>query len=536
MHIADQHEHSIWQKLDRPAFSSLSEDVAADVCIIGAGISGLTTAYHLLREGRSVVIIDRESELAQRDSGLTSAHLSNALDDRYMNLRRLHGEEGARLAADSHTTAINEIERICREEEIVCDFRRVPGFLFLSKDHDREYLQDEYDAALAAGVSDLELLARAPISLFDTGPCLKFGRQAQFHPVKYLIGLARAVQRSGGRIFMQTPATEIEGGHPARVHTAFGHRILCEDVVVATNVPFNDRIIVQTKIAAYRTYVLGMEIPYGSFHPALVWDTADPYHYMRLVRDESTLKDTLIVGGEDHRTGHEEHPKRRFTKIEEWINRRLNLEGPITECWSGQIIEPIDGLAYIGRNPNDADNVYIATGDSGHGLTHGTIAGLLIKDLIANRDNRWTDLYDPGRLNIRGIGTYLRETFQSTAPYSDWLAASDVGSVDEIEAGQGAVIRDGLRKLAVYKDDYGTTHCLSATCTHLGGVVRWNSAEKTWDCPCHGSRFNRFGDVLNGPAPTALRSADLPGAGMRDEATPPPPGVRVNDPGLPLAP
>lgn len=529
MESIQQRAQSIWQKSKKPNFPILTEAVAADVCVIGSGISGLTTAYYLLKEGRTVIIIDRERYLGEHESGLTSAHLSNALDDRYSNLHRLHGEQGVRLAAESHTRAIDEIERICREEAILCDFERVPGYLFLSPDREIDYLRDELRAARAAGLAGVELLERSPISLFDTGPCLKFANQGQFHPVKYLAGLALAVQRAGGRIFFQTAATEIEGGHPARVHTTLGHQILCEDIVVATNVPFNDKLIMQTKNAAYRSYLVGIEIPWGHLPPCLLWDTATPYHYVRLVRDNDTLKDTLIVGGADHRVGHDHDPEHRYGELAEWAAARLTLDGPVTGRWSGQIIEPVDGMAYIGRNPNDADNVYIVTGDSGNGLTHGTIAGMVLRDLILNRENPWTDLYDPARVNFGGVGTYLKEVYSSTLPYSDWLKGGDVDSIDDIAPGEGAVIRDGLRKVAVYRDTYGTPYAMSASCTHLGGVVRWNSSEKTWDCPCHGSRFSRYGEVINAPAPSNLKPTDLPGTHRDEPISPPPPAVRAGE-------
>jgi Rieske Fe-S protein len=283
-----------------------------------------------------------------------------------------------------------------------------------------------------------------------------------------------------------------------------------------------------TKLAAYRTYIVGVEVPFGKMTPALLWDTSDPYHYIRLIRDSVGLKDLLIVGGEDHRVGHEEDPDSRFRHLSAWVTNRLNLTGSILEHWSGQIIEPIDGMAYIGHNPADSDNVYIVTGDSGNGLTHGTIAGMILRDLILNRDNPWTELYNPSRIKLRGLGTYLKEAYQSTAPYSDWLAPDQLESVDDIQAGEGAVLRDGLRKVAVYKDSFGNLHSLSATCTHLGGLVRWNAAEKTWDCPCHGSRYNRYGEVINGPAPFGLKPARLPGEDD-NRATPPPPALRIDE-------
>jgi glycine/D-amino acid oxidase-like deaminating enzyme/nitrite reductase/ring-hydroxylating ferredoxin subunit len=528
MDLFQQRAQSVWQKVRKTSFASLNNDVVCDVCVIGAGISGLTAAYMLAKEGRKVVVIDRETQLASHESGLSSAHLSNALDDRYTHLRRLHGEQGARLAAESHTAAIDEIERIVNEENIRCDFERVPGYLILGPDDNPKILEEEFEAARAAGLTDVEMADHSPEAFFHACPCLKFPRQAQFHPVRYLIGLAKAVQRAGGRIFTQTAAIEVEGGRPARVHTLLGHRILCEDVIVATNVPFNDKITMHTKIAAYRSYVIGIEVPWGQIAPALYWDTADPYHYVRLVRDTVMMRDLIIAGGEDHRVGHEEAPEHRFQALIDWARERLGLDGPVMERWSGQIIEPIDGLAYIGRNPADSDNVYIATGDSGHGLTHGTLAGMILRDLILSRDNPWTELYDPGRINLRGLGTYLKEAVQSTAPFADWLTPGKVDSVAEIQPGEGAVLRDGLRKVAIYKDTFGNLHSLSATCSHLGCVVRWNGAEKTWDCPCHGSRYNRYGEVVNGPAPYGLKPARLPGE-LDDRAEPPPRALRLDE-------
>lgn len=507
--LLQQRDQSLWQKLKMPSFSSLQEDLVADVCVIGGGIAGLTTAYLLLKEGRSVVVVDRDQEIGRHETGLSTGHVTCALDDRFFQLRHLHGEDGMRLAGESHRRAVDEVEALIMAEGIRCDFERLPGYLFLGPRQNIKYLETELEAARVATLLEVELLDHAPIPFFDTGPCLVFPNQGQFHPVKYLTGLARAIVKSGGRIFTRTPAVQIEGGHPARVHIQTGQKILCEDVVVATNVPFNDRIVMQTKLPAYRTYVIGIEVPSETFPSFLLWDSEDPYHYVRLVRDDLAQRDILIVGGEDHRTGHDEHPEKRFAKLKEWTETRLNIRGRLAYKWSGQIIEPVDGLAYIGRNPGDESNVYIASGDSGNGLTHGTIAGLLLRDLILNRSNPWTELYDPARINLNGLGTYMKEAFSSTAPYTDWLTIDDVESVDEISPGEGAVLRDGLRKVAVFRDEIHGLHTLSATCPHLGGVVRWNSAEKTWDCPCHGSRFNRFGDVLNGPAPVGLKPTHL---------------------------
>lgn len=507
--------HSLWQRSDKPLFTALTSNLSVDVCVIGAGLAGLSIAYRLLQAGQKVAVLDRE-RLGLGETALSAAHLSNALDDRFYNLERWHGQEGSRLAAESHGAAIDLIEKIVQEEQIDCDFARVDGYLFSSPSDKPHELERELISAHRAGLRDVRHLDKAP-AFFDSGPCLLFPRQAQFHPLKYIDGLATAVQRLGGQIFTHTEVQEVHGGFPARVRTAQGYIVECDAVVVATDTPFNNRFTLQTKNAAYRTYIVGVPVPPDFVSPALFWDTEDPYHYLRFVKDPSTDEDILLVGGEDHRTGQDTHQEKHFANLLAWISDRLDIQARAVTRWSGQILEPLDGLAYIGRNPGDRENVYVITGDSGHGLTHGTIASILIPDLILGKENPWETLYDPARLHLSSLGTFVSESVSSTLPYSDWFSDGDVDSVHEIKAGEGAVIREGFSKVAVYKDEVGQTHTCSAVCPHLGGIVRWNSAEKTWDCPCHGSRFDRFGQVLNGPATRDLDPIEDPHAS--DELT-----------------
>jgi Rieske Fe-S protein len=234
---------------------------------------------------------------------------------------------------------------------------------------------------------------------------------------------------------------------------------------------------------------------------ALYWDTPWPYHYIRL------QDNLLIVGGEDHKTGQEDDGLDRFARLEDWTRERFPI-GPVQYRWSGQVMEPVDGMAFIGRNPGDADNVFIATGDSGQGMTHGTIAGMLISDLIAGRANPWEKLYDPSRKPLRSIADFLSENLNAVKYFAEYVTPGEVASENEIAPGEGALIRHGLDKLAVYRDKEGGVHRLSAACTHLKCFVHWNSLEKTWDCPCHGSRFSVTGEVLNGPAIAGLQPAE----------------------------
>jgi glycine/D-amino acid oxidase-like deaminating enzyme/nitrite reductase/ring-hydroxylating ferredoxin subunit len=495
---------------EMPHFSPLGAHARAEVCVVGAGIAGLTTAYMLAREGRSVIVLD-DGPVGGGETGRTTAHLSNALDDRYYELERMFGEGGAHLAAESHTAAIDCIERVSREEEIDCDFERLDGYLFVPPDCSKDELECEIEAARRAGLAGVEWVDRAPIEDFDTGRCLRFPRQAQFSPLKYLGGLARAVTRDCGRIFTGTHADEIRGGSPARVTTRGGHVVTAGAVVVATNAPVIDRLLVSTREGKYRTYVIGAHVPRGSVTKALYWDTPDPYHYVRLqtVKNDNgdAAYDLLIVGGEDERTGDHDDGDERFAELYRWTRRRWPMIGKVEFQWSGQIVEPTDSLAYIGRMPLDQANVLIATGDSGHGMTHGTIAGILLTDLIQGRSNDWAGLYDPSRLGSVTTTDFVNENLNVLAHYTDWLTGGEVDSAREIEPGEGCILRRGLTKIAAYRDEDGVLHERQAVCTHAGCPVSWNSTEKSWDCPCHGSRFDRYGRVVNGPANRNLADA-----------------------------
>ena len=509
------HTTSVWMDTTEvPQFQPITQDVRANVCVIGAGIAGMTTAYLLARAGRAVVLID-DGPIGGGETGRTTAHLTAALDDRYYEIARLHGVEGARLAAESHMSAIHRIESIASMEDIDCDFERVDGYLFLGGDSKRKDLERELEATHRAGINDTEIVERIPFSFWDSGVALRFPRQATFHPLKYLNGLARAILRDGGKIYTGVHAEKVEDGEPARVTTSEGLVISADNVVVCTNTPVNDWLIIHSKQAAYRTYVIGARVPRGSVPHGLYWDTPDPYHYIRLQQGEDSAGreldyEILIVGGEDHKTGQADDTDDRFTRLESWARERFPMIEQIDYRWSGQVVEPVDYMAYIGRNPGGDEHIYIATGDSGNGMTHGTIAGILLNELVQGRKHQWAKLYDPSRVSFRAIGEYLKENANVAEQYKDYFTKSEVDNFGEIAPGDGAVVGRGRGKVAVYRDEHGNVHKRSAVCPHLYCIVDWNKTEKTWDCPCHGSRFDPYGNVVNGPAIVGLSPVDSP--------------------------
>jgi len=497
-----------------------SKTMHAEVCVIGAGIAGMAVAYEVSQEGREVVVLD-DGPIGGGETGNSTSHLTNAMDDRFFLLEDLHGREGARLCGQSHGAAIDRIEQITADEQIDCDFERLDGYLFAATDSEINVLNREFDAARRAGVP-VERVPSLTIGEVTLGPALRFPNQGQMQPIRFLEGLARAIERRGGRIFTECHVDRIEEGFPAVVHATNGLRVTADHVVVATNSPVNTLVKFHTKQSAYRTYVIAARVERGRIPQALYWDTRQSddysggYHYARLhtttrPQEDGDPHDLLIVGGEDHRTGQADDAAYRWQRLFDWAKARFPI-GSVEHRWSGQVLEPVDGVAYIGRCRPSEKNIYVATGDSGQGMTHGMIAGMLIRDLIAGRPNRWADLYDPSRVTLRAAGTYLSDNVNTAAQYLDWFKPGDVKAADRIPADSGRILRRGTHLLACYRDPAGDLHACSAVCTHLGGIVAWNDAAKSWDCPCHGSRFDVDGNVLNGPAVQPLapwKVADL---------------------------
>ena len=468
-----------------------------DVAIIGAGITGLTAATLLRERGRSVAIIE-DKGVANGETGHTTAHITEAIDARFHAVKKRFGIAGAIVVARSLRAAIDAIEERVTKGSIDCGFRRLPGYLFTEQRGRIAPLKNEAAAAKEAGVA-ASFAAQVPLP-FPTRGAVRFENQAQFHPVAYVEALASQLRDA---LFPGVHVTSIEDGEPCVVETSAG-RMTAASVFVATNAPLNDVFATGLKIAAYRSYALAA--PWTGAQPdGLFWDTDDPYHYVRWHGD------MVIVGGEDHKVGQERKTSDCFERLETWMAPRMPGLEPQNR-WSGQIIEPSDGLPFIGLQAGKS-HVYLATGFAGQGMTFGTWGAMLVSDLITGAKSELSEsaaeLFSPSRMALS------KETLRENTDYPKEIVRDklrlnvETKRLIDVKSGQGRIVSVEGRKLAVARDDAGTLHALKPACTHLGCDVAWNQAEVSWDCPCHGSRFATDGKVLNGPATKPLLVVDL---------------------------
>jgi glycine/D-amino acid oxidase-like deaminating enzyme/nitrite reductase/ring-hydroxylating ferredoxin subunit len=494
---------SIWKAIfEQPHFPALEHDASCDLVVVGSGIAGLSSAYEAARCGASVLVIDR-GEITGGMTARTTAHLVSEIDDRYFELIDAVGEADARLYHESQIAAINRIEAICRDEGIDADFARLPGYLIPAQQDHMSELQREYDACRKLGV-EVEWADHAPYPLLPGTKALKFANQGRFHPLKYCAGLAQAIIKHGGRIYGGTTYIgHQEEGDRVILNTESGRTIRAGAALFATNSPVNDRVAIHTKQLPMRTYAMAGRVPADSVEDALVWDTLWPYHYVRL-QLAGEGQHWLIVGGEDHRTGTASDMDDRFERIEAWTRERFPTFGKVEHLWSGQVMEPADCMPYSGRD--GSDRIYVHTGDSGTGMTNGVAGALNFIALFRNEKARFADLFDPARkpASAYSLGEYVKGQGPVVANLAEYLGSGEVSSVDEIKPGEGAILRRGLARRAVYRAEDGSITEHSATCTHVGCIVHWNNFEKCWDCPCHGSQFKPDGTVLSAPAITPL--------------------------------
>jgi glycine/D-amino acid oxidase-like deaminating enzyme/nitrite reductase/ring-hydroxylating ferredoxin subunit len=502
----------LWQDEPRQLqFGPPREDVRVDVAIIGGGITGATTAWLLKRAGRTVALVERR-QCGGGDTGHTTAHLTAVTDTPLTELIDRMGPDHAQAVWDAGFAAIQQIHDIATREAIACAFRWVTGYYFARDGEDLEAARTglEQLAQAAANLGfDASYLDRVPV--FDR-PGVAFPGQARFHPLRYLHALVSCLPGDGSVVFEDTEVTDVTDD-PLTVH-AGGRRVQADYLVTATHAPLMSALggvratHLQTDLFAYSTYAIAGRLPPGSVPEGLYWDNADPYTYLRV--DAVDDHDRLILGGEDHRTGQVADTTACFDAL---VHRLLEIapRAEVTHRWSGQVIETRDGLPYIGEL---APRRFCATGFAGNGMTFGTLGGMMAADAVLGRANPWTTLFDIHRTQLlTGMWDYLREN--SSYPYyliRDRFAGAETRTLRDVPRGEGRIVELDGRDEAVYREESGVVVRLSPICTHMGCKVAWNRAERTWDCPCHGSRFTPQGEVLAGPAERPLAPA-APAAG-----------------------
>lgn len=492
---------SYWRKtVELPRFPTLREEITVDAVVIGAGVTGITAAHLLRQEGLTVALVER-GRCGGVDTSSTTAHLTAVTDLRLQDLLNRFGVDSGRAVWDAGTRAIDLIAGLVQSRQIRCGFKWCPGHLHApSLSENTELFLREAQAAQTLGVT-AEFQANIPV--FHV-PGVVFPRQAMFHPLAYLANLVQTLPGEGSHVFEDTEVQEID--RKTRSLRTPGGRIAFDFLVLATHNPLVGlastlrATLLQTKLSLYSSYAVGATLPLGRLPEGLYWDTAEPYHYLRV--EHRPANAYVVYGGEDHKTGQAGDNGRLFSRLE----HRLHGFAPAAKVdarWSGQVIETNDGLPFIGET---ARRQFIATGFAGNGITFGTLAGAMAVDAALGRTNPWQKLFDPRRTTLRG-GTwdYLKEN--KDFPYlfvHDRLVRPSARSLRELAPGEGKVLAFKNRKVAAYRDPDGRVTLCSAVCTHLQCIVGWNAAEKTWDCPCHGSRFQPDGKVISGPAEEPL--------------------------------
>lgn len=485
-------------------YPSLSKDLKVDVVIIGGGLAGITTAYLLTNEGKKVAVLEK-AQIGSGMSGFTTAFISANVDVNLQDLEKNFGRDKAALVWKSSQESIDLIEEIIKKEKIECEFIRCSAYEYTNFKKDVGFLKKE--AQLAQDFGFTASFAKNQEVGFKNLACMEVKNQAKFHPRKYLTALAKAAANKGALIFEETEITEVTGKDPVEVRTE-KQKIRADFAAILTHIPFNNPIDVQMKLVPYNTYVIEGFLNNLNLAEGIYWDTDEPYNYFRI--DKRKGKTQFILGGKDHKTGQSQ--KREGSQYEDLEKYFRNLL-PKTEIkterrWSGQIIETSDGLPYIGKLPIN-DKQIIGTGFSGNGMTFATIAAMLTRSIVLDSENSWLQVYDPKRLG--GVRSLVEEQISYIKNMvSGHFSDKKPKGFANIEKDSGQVVEINGRKVAVYKDETGKLIKLSPVCKHLGCIVDFNSAEKTWDCPCHGSRYTKEGAVINGPTQRPLTKLKIP--------------------------
>lgn len=497
---------SPWQNIAKLAIdnATIGQQNAYDVIIIGAGITGVTTALLLQKAGKNCLVLDT-GNIGFGTTGGTTAHINTFFDSTYPEIESDFGKEASRLVADAGRLALEMIGSFIDGYQIDCDFEVKTGYLFSETEKEADQLNDILEAAKNAGVDvDRSTTNDLPISFIQS---LKFEGQAQFHPLKYVQGLAKEFIAHGGTIKENAFIKDAKQQDNQCIATSETEDFTGSYLIYATHLPPGINKF-SFRCAPYRSYALGIRLTDDQQYPnGLAYDMQEPYHYFRThVVDGEKI---LILGGADHKTGHDE-PQQAFTDLERYASQYFIIKD-IPYQWSSQYYIPVDGLPYIGIMDKENDRIFVATGYNGNGMTWGTISGHIISDLILGKQNRFSELFDPCRMKpIAGFTEFVKENADVAYHFVvDRFKAEDIETFRELGKDEGKVVEYEGEKLAVYKDREGIITALNPTCTHAGCTVAFNSEEKSWDCPCHGGRFDLEGRVICGPPMAHLKPVEI---------------------------
>ena len=478
------------------------EDKNFDVVIVGGGITGLTTGLLLQDSGFKCAILEANT-LCFGTTGGTTAHLNTIMDTPYPTIIKNFNKETAQTIANAAKAAIDLIGTNISRYNIECGFEMTTAYMFSQTEDQTKELHEIYEVSKSLGIG-MEYTHLLPVNI-SASRTVAIHDQAQFHPTRYVLGLAKAFQSIGGRIIEYCRVSGADNEDTVTVHTYLGD-IACKYLIYATHIPPGINIL-DTRCAPYRTYAIAVTLK-GQYPEGLIYDMYDPYHYYRTQIIDG--QPYLIVGGEDHKTGHEENANACFLRLEAHIRGHFEVD-QVAYKWSSQYFEPVDGIPYIGHLPGEPGNILVATGYGGNGMIYSAIAAMLFKELLLKEPERYAPIFNPNRIKpVAGFTNFVRENADVVKKWVGKFIPSDkLSSLSDMAAGEGRIVKVEGLTVALYKDEKSQVHALSPTCTHMGCHVAWNDAEKTWDCPCHGGRFSPDGAVLTGPATEALDRVEI---------------------------
>jgi glycine/D-amino acid oxidase-like deaminating enzyme/Rieske Fe-S protein len=503
----DGNHKSLWQSSVDPYITNKTPptNTIFDVVIVGGGITGVSTALLLQKAGKNCLLLEAQN-LCFGTTGGTTAHLNTLLDTPYTTIQKNFSKEIAGKVADATAAAISLIRSNIKEYNIDCGFEEATAYLIALDEKQEKELEDVVEASAEAGLS-VKYADEIPVPV----PFVKAARfegQAKFHPLRYVYGLARAFEEANGVILQGCRVTNLKHEEPLEIQTTLG-LFKAKDIIYATHTPPGINLL-HLRCAPYRSYAMAVTLTDDNYPKDLSYDMIDPYHYYRT--QEVDGQSYLIVGGKDHKTGEEENTEHCFTALEATIRKHYSVKEVVYK-WSSQYFEPTDGLPYIGHLPAHPDHVYVAAGYGGNGMTYSSVAALIFRSMLLNEEDPVidTDLFDPNRLKpIAGFTNFVTHNTGVVKNFlGKWFSSDKVTEMAELASGEGRIVKYENEKIGLYKDEKGALHAVSPVCAHMKCEVKWNSAELSWDCPCHGARYNIDGEVITGPADHSLEKVDI---------------------------